>query len=112
MEQDTEETPVVFRMMHKRHGGYVLALFPAEAYSVTDTYLCSSYAHVGQHGCADPGQIVAHSRAATPAEYADLKAELEGAPFGYRLRVYQRVSRRFDDARFRQVMAWRHERRQ
>lgn len=105
--QDTEETPVLFRMMRARHGGYVLALFPAEASSTTDGGLCSSYAHIGQHGAADPWGVIQDSRPATPEEYADLKAELEGAPYGYRLKVYRRNARRFHDIRVAQLREWR-----
>lgn len=102
MEQDKEETPVIFRMLRKKNGGCVIALFP----TIPGTYdagTCTDYVHVGQHGSADPHVIINMSRAATPAEYADLKKELEG--IGYRPRVYQRLQRSFYEARRKELDA-------
>ncbi len=108
-EQDKEETPVMFRMPRKErvrdhisgkmywHQDGVVALFPAEL-GTYDPGTCSSYVHVGQHGSADPGYIH-RSRKATPEEYADLKRELESAPYGYRLKVYSRYQYKFTKAR-------------
>src|SRR5262245_42663523 len=90
--QDTEITPVIFRKFGPRRGGDVLALFPAEI-GTYEPHTCSSYAHVGQHGSATiagPNSVIYCTRPATSEEYADLKAELEAAPYGYRLKVYQR----------------------
>ena len=50
--------------------------------------LCSSYDHIGQHAGANYLACVARTTPATPAEYADLKAELES--IGYNLRVIKR----------------------
>ncbi len=112
--QDTEETPVLFRMPRKERvkdsvtGKWewwqdgVIALFPAEAFGQSgDT--CSCYVHVGQHGEADPLLVMRKSRQATPEEYADLKRELESAPYGYRLRVYQRLKHSFAKSRRSQL---------
>ena len=90
--RDEHETPVIFRKWPKREGGTIIALFPCEAGSY-DEYTCSSYMHVGQHGIADPRQCINATRAAKPAEYADLQKELESAPYGYRLKVYRRYQR-------------------
>lgn len=87
-QQDTEETPVVFRI-GRRKDGEVTAVFPCEPAAI-DGRTMTCYAHVGQHGgCSH--QFVRSSRRAKPEEYADLKAELESAPYGYRLKVYKRV---------------------
>lgn len=96
--QDTEETPVVFRKYGARKGGEIIALFPT-VLGTYDPYTCSSYVHVGQHGSADPRHVVNDTRPASPAEYEDLKRELEGAPFGYRLKICRRLEPRFLEAR-------------
>jgi hypothetical protein len=90
MEQDTEFTPVIFRKMQKGYGGDVLAVFPTDA-ATYNAYECGCYAHVGQHGACEPGHVIARSRPAKPEEYKDLMAELQGAPYGYRLKVYKRM---------------------
>lgn len=100
--QDNDETPVIFRKYGPRRGDSVIALFPAEL-GTPDPYTCSSYVHVGQHGSADPNRVMRRTRPATPDEYRDLQAELEGAPFGYRLRIYGRLQRSFQKARFEQL---------
>lgn len=96
--QDENETPVIFRKYGPRKGDDVIALFPAEI-GTYDSATCSSYEHVGQHGSASPYAVIRDTRPATPEEYADLRKELEGAPYGYRLKVYTRMRRGFDAAR-------------
>lgn len=91
-------TPVIFRRMNKGHGGEIIAVFPTDAASYRD-YECGCYVHVGQHSACDPWHIMRHSKLATPAEYADLKAELEGAPYGYRFKVYTRLQRKWHEER-------------
>ena len=94
--QDTEFTPVLFRA--ERSGpfkGVVDAVFPTLPADL-DKYTMTCYAHIGQHsGCSLEWYHT--TRKATPAEYADLKAELESAPYGYRLKVYQRMTRDLRD---------------
>jgi hypothetical protein len=90
---DTETTvdEVIFRVWNKvRHGGCddVFALFPY--IPATDRYV-TSYQYIGQHCAADYDWCIAHSRPATPAEYADLLAELRG--LGYCPRAVTRVNR-------------------
>jgi hypothetical protein len=80
-----EVTPCLMRMMPD---GEVLAVFPTQAGGI-DPNTCGCYAHVGQHSACHPYPIVGRSRPATPAEYADLQAELEGAPYGYRLQMFK-----------------------
>jgi len=79
--------PVMFRMWR----GEVIALFVNS--NADNAGHCQSYQHVGQHGAADCNGIIRESRPATPAEYASLKRELEGAPYHYQLRVMQRSTR-------------------
>ncbi|KKL11927.1 hypothetical protein LCGC14_2540880 [marine sediment metagenome] len=67
-------TLVVFRK-DKEKGGDVFALFPTIASDV-DGFYCMSYQHVGQHSGASYPLCIKNSRPATPAEYADLQAEL------------------------------------
>jgi hypothetical protein len=87
-------TPVIFRKYRVDRGGEVVALFPEEAWSA-DGRTCSCYVHTGQHGEADPSTVIAMTRPATPEEYADLKAELEGPPYNYKLRVCKRLNHTF-----------------
>lgn len=97
-QQDTEETPVIFRI-ERRKDGEVTAVFPCEPAAI-DERTMTCYAHIGQHGgCSH--QFVWSGRRAKPEEYASLKAELEGVPYGYRLKVYKRVQpwmrKKFDE---------------
>jgi hypothetical protein len=79
-------TIVIFRW--ERESG-VFALFPELP---TDNYgvYCTAYQHIGQHGSADYALCIAHSRPAKPAEYADLRDELEQR--GYILAIHQRAT--------------------
>lgn len=63
--------------IQKTKGGDVIALFPAIAATVGKPEHCNSYVHTGQHGGAHLRLLTRALRLATPAEYADLKAELE-----------------------------------
>jgi hypothetical protein len=86
MEQDTDVTPVIFRVAP---GGDVTAVFPCEPHSLAGDLSC--YAHVGQHSGASLDWYKT-TRAAKHAEYEALKQELEAAPYGYRLKVYRRMT--------------------
>lgn len=96
VEQDTEETVVVFRVFKPRpafdeKGGDVIALFPYDL-GTDSPFTCSSYMHMGQHGSADPLTVVRElTRPAKPEEYADLAKELESR--GYRLKIRKRIGR-------------------
>lgn len=85
MEQDCYITKVVFRKWR----GEIIALFP---YEFTDQigFFCSSYMHVGQHGCADYTSIVNRSKPALPSEYESLRHELTN--LGYNLLVIQKIN--------------------
>jgi len=81
-ENDEEVTKVVFLVNETDPNNTdVFAYFPEESYS--DKYK-TGYAHVGQHTAVDPN-YAAESRPATPEEYQELQAELEG--IGYNLEV-------------------------
>jgi hypothetical protein len=101
-EQDKKETPVLFRKMRGKQyeNDGVTAVFPCEPHDLLQgsCYTMSCYMHVGQHGGCSYRWYRA-TVAAKPEEYASLKAELEGAPFGYRLKVYQRMQPWMREAR-------------
>lgn len=84
------------RVIFRTYGHTVIALFPEEP---TDTYgyMVSSYAHVGKHSAADYYGVMQDTRAATPTEYASLKAELEA--FGYILDIVKRASSKMHNRR-------------
>lgn len=91
MKPDTELTTVVFRkwktLRRVHQSQQVIAFFPDQ---VEPAGCVGSYMHIGQHAAATyphPDTVPA-----TPAEYADLKAELEG--LGYRLRIVKRRVRK------------------
>ena len=75
-------TEVQFRKFKE---GDVIAVFPYEMWNKSGDV--TSYMHVGQHGSAS-WDINNFTKAATPEEYADLKAELER--IGYELKVIKR----------------------
>lgn len=70
------KTKVIFRIWPKSEGGEVIAIFPREA-GTNDAGTCSSYQHTGKHASCCPRAMSSKLRLATPAEYADLKRELE-----------------------------------
>ena len=102
--QDKDETAVIFRKYPNIEGGEVIALFP-ELPGDMNADTCSSFVHVGQHGAAHLRGCIDGTRPARPAEYADLKKELESAPYGYRLKVCQRATRAHDLARRKGLQA-------
>lgn len=85
-------TPVIFR---KFKDGDIIALFPCEPADLSGLY-CQSYMHVGQHSGASYFGVCQVTKLATPAEYAELLAEL--VKIGYDdLKVYKiRSSRLYD----------------
>lgn len=93
MEKDTEVTKVIFR---KEDDGEILAVFPALIAQPHSNY-CSCYAHVGQHSSMMVDYFYNTKPVHNPAEYADLKVELES--LGYNLKVYKRMSRKDFEAR-------------
>ena len=64
----------------------LLPVLPADNYGD----LCTSYAHLGQHGGADYRLCMSKSRPATAAEAADLVAELQS--IGYNPRNIRRAT--------------------
>lgn len=91
MTKDTDKTIVIFRVWKSGYGkGNVIALFPNVP--ADENNLVSSFEHVGQHGAADYHHCIRMTRPATPAEYADVKRELE-TEYGYNLDVRKRWTR-------------------
>lgn len=86
-----ENEPVVVIFRKWRDNGDILALFP-EIPARERGYECDSYEHVGQHGAANCQECIRGTRPALPHEYANLKTELEGAPYHYNLVVRQRAT--------------------
>lgn len=82
---------VIFRKFPE---GDIIAYFP-EIPSDGAGKFCQSYQHIGQHGGASPSLSI--TKAASPAEYASLKAELES--LGYVLEIRTRWSQAMDKAR-------------
>lgn len=89
------ENDIVFRVWKPKHGSGVIALWPAVAADFKGN--CQSYEHNGQHGGADYSGIIASTRPASPAEYADLLAEL--TQIGYRPHIIKRASRKHREHR-------------
>lgn len=98
----TKEPPtkVIFRKWRSEDHS-VIALFPGMAATVGNPGHCESYAHVGQHGAADPLAVVRATRPAKPAEYKPLARELRR--IGYRLKIVRRVSRKDYELRRQQL---------
>lgn len=96
-EVDAEETPVIFRASRDKRAE-ITAVFPCEPGTTNDDATMGCYVHVGQHAQCDRGWYNT-TRAARPDEYAALQRELEGAPYGYRFKVYARMRREFHATR-------------
>ena len=79
-----QTVPVIFR---RWPNGDICALFPTVAFDYEGRH-CTAYSHIGQHGAADYGHVIAQTKPSTPDEYAPLMRELES--IGYEnLRVYR-----------------------
>lgn len=90
----TETTDMAFLIDQTEEIGQVLAIMPAHAATVGRPNHCTCYVHVGQHGACDLDAALHYYDEASPDEYADLKAELEG--LGYNVRVVSKVVAIFD----------------
>ena len=66
-------------------------MFPCDP-GTYDGSTMTCYTHAGQHGSCS-SDWYAGTKAAKPDEYADLMAELQAPPYGYRLKVYRRMTR-------------------
>jgi hypothetical protein len=83
-------TTVVFRKWYRRSDGNgVVAIFPQDIDPATG--MTQMFEHVGQHGRGDYVGTISRTRAAKPAEYADLLKELESPPYTYWLDVKRRA---------------------
>ena len=90
MSGEERATVVVFRKWQGGRDGHgVIALFP-DIDHIRQYGMVSSFEHVGQHGAADYTGVVTRTRPAKPAEFADLKKELESPPYNYKLRTVMR----------------------
>ena len=97
--------PVLFRADRRLEHGrrWITAVFPTLA-GTNDPDTFTIYQHIGQHGSATRGWY-GRTRAAAPAEYADLLAELRSIYGSDRygppvvLRVMRRFTRAHDGAR-------------
>lgn len=85
MKAKENKTRVIFRVFSD---GEVIALFP---HIDEGNGNILSYMHIGQHGGASP-LIVHDTKPATPEQYKELFAELQG--IGYNLTTGKRLSRR------------------
>ena len=85
MRTKENKTRVIFRVFSN---GEVIALFP---HIDEGNGNILSYMHIGQHGGASP-LIVNDTKPATPEQYKELFAELQG--IGYNLATGKRLSRR------------------
>lgn len=83
----SDKTRVIFRKFE----GEVIALFPELPGDSNPYAACLSYQHIGQHSAACVNLTAEYTTPATPAEYADLKKELES--LGYILQVAFRCTR-------------------
>ena len=92
--ENNDVTPVIFR---RWPDGSIIALFP----TIPDDYagrFCSSYARIGSHSGADYQGVISRTTPTSAKEHEALKQELEGYPYEYRLRVYQRRTSEHLDA--------------
>jgi len=105
---EMEPVPVLFRTWKPSAGAGegVIAVFPTIP-ADTMGYKCSMFEHVGQHGGGDPMVVIQRTRPATPQEYRALKRELESAPYDYKLRVCERMSRTMRDECMREARRMR-----
>lgn len=85
-------TTVVFRIYPGANNRDVIALMPELPADHRGHITC--YQHVGQHGAADYARVLADTLPAMEPDYRALKRELEGPPYGYRLRVVKRYRRK------------------
>jgi hypothetical protein len=87
MEKDNYITDVMFRA--DKAGdfkGVVFAILPHEIATLDGSV--TFYTHFGQHGSADYHYSILKSRPATEQEYSDLKREMEG--LGYDFKIVRR----------------------
>lgn len=94
------DTNDIVDVIFKKEGADIVAIFPSLPGTCRFDVTC--YAHVGQHGSADIG-YVRGLRPASPTDYADLKQELEAAPYNYRLRVVRRITQKHAIARAKET---------
>lgn len=88
------KTAVTIVRFYKEWNSYdpdgVLAVFPEVPGTRTGGTM-GCYSRVGQHSTCTSGYLI-KLKSAKPAEYARLKAELEGAPYNYKLEVVDKLT--------------------
>lgn len=87
-ERDQTRVRVIFRM----HAGEVIALMPDLPADYRGNV--QGYVHCGQHTAVHFQYVIAHSRPATPEEYAPLLRELTSVPYEYQFDIRRRFVRR------------------
>ena len=78
---------VIFR---KEKGGDILAVFPYLIADIENNM--TGYAHIGQHGPISYEYYLTTKRAKSPAEYADLLAEIK--QIGYNPKIIKKIQRK------------------
>ena len=88
--KDTSVSEILFR---KAKDGEIVAIMPYEIVMTGGPSLgyMWSYEHCGQHSQCHPS-FVKETKPATPAEYSDLKKELED--IGYNVKVIKRINQK------------------
>ena len=85
------QTKVIFKMEGRGKDARPIAFFPTEPSSTVDPWLCTCYAHIGQHSSADP-HYAARLKPATSEQYAPLLRELKGQGYSD-LRIVRKFHR-------------------
>lgn len=80
----SSSTEDLTRVVFRKDKGEIVAVFPDDEGDM------GCYAHVGQHSICSRGWYRT-TRPAAEEEYADLKRELESAPYHYRFKVLTRL---------------------
>ncbi len=78
---ETETVHVAFLIDRNEEVGQVVAVMPGLAGTIGRRNHCVCYIFNGQHSVCDLNAMTNHYDQATHEEYADLKAELEGAGY-------------------------------
>ena len=91
------KTKVIYRIYPE---GDVVAIFPELPFDYLG-YQSTIYQHIGQHGGAYHGDIVATTRMASQNEYLSLHNELSNR--GYDLAVFKRESQSMRDNRKKEL---------
>lgn len=101
---DAEPVPVLFRQERAARGDWrPVAVFPTLPAGM-DGASATVFSHVGQHG-AGSHEWYRETKPATAEQAARLRAELESAPYAYRLDPVKRWTETHDARRFGELQA-------